>query len=270
MQTIEKYINTNGKRLYSKRWLPETEASLGELPVLVLLHEGLGSVALWKNVPEQLALRLGLEVFAYDRQGYGLSDRMDLPRPMDYLQREAFEWLPSVLEQAGMGERPPVLFGHSDGGSIALLYASRHPCSALVVESAHVYVEPVTLAGIETAKQAFRDTDIRSRLQRYHGDKVDDLFDAWANTWLHPSFADWNIEAFLPRIQAPALILQGELDEYATPAHVESIVSGLSGGNKRGLLLPGAAHIPHFQASQVVLDEVSRWLQDVLSLPQLL
>ena len=167
------HYTINNKRIVTRFINPEKAVNA---PVLVLLHEGLGSIELWKKVPEQLATATGLAVFLYDRQGYGYSDALDLPRPFDYLQREAFDWLPLVLEEAGI--KNPILFGHSDGGSIALLYASRYPCTALVIESAHVLVESVTLEGIKTAKNAYGSSNIREKLYRYHGEKTDDLFSA--------------------------------------------------------------------------------------------
>jgi pimeloyl-ACP methyl ester carboxylesterase len=162
-----------------------------DAPVMVFLHEALGCIAMWKNVPERLVAMTGLPALVYDRHGHGLSDPLVRPREPDYLDRESFEMLPRVLAECGIADPIPV--GHSDGGSIALLYASRHPVRALVSEAAHVFVEAVTLAGIEAAAVVWRKTDLSQRLGKYHGDKTDTLFSAWADCWRTDPFPAWNM-----------------------------------------------------------------------------
>lgn len=253
-------LEVDGAGLHAE-WV-EPEARRDEA-VLVLLHEGLGSTGFWKDLPELLAAATGRRVFLYDRHGYGRSDPEPLPRPLDYLDRMALRELPALLAEAGI-ERP-ILIGHSDGGSIALLFAAAFPerVRAVVAIAAHVFVEEVTLAGIRAAVRAFETGDLRRRLERFHGARTEVVFRAWSDTWLDPGFRDWNVAARLASIGAPLLALQGEADEYATAAQLEAIGAGVR-GPVRTLLLPGAAHVPHHQAREATLAAILGFLADVL------
>lgn len=228
-----------------------------DAPVLVFLHEALGCIAMWKDVPERLVALTGLPALVYDRHGHGLSAPLIREREPDYLDRESFDILPRVLAECGIADPIPV--GHSDGGSIALLYASRHPVRALVSEAAHVFNEEVSRQGIRDALVAWRETDLPQRLGKYHGDKTEALFFAWADCWLSEPFAAWNIEAALPGITAPSLIIQGEEDEYGTQAQVDAIASGVS-GPATAMMIPGCRHIPHFQAADRVLPAIAEFI----------
>lgn len=230
-------------------------------PVLVLLHEGLGSTGFWKDLPEALVARTGLPVFLYDRRGYGRSAGSLLPRPLDYLEREAEKALPAVLAAAGIDR--PVLVGHSDGGTIALLFAAAFPdrVAAVVAIAAHIFVEPATIAGIRGAVRAFETGDLRRRLERFHGPRTLEVFRAWAETWLDPRFARWTIEERLASVRCPALLLQGAEDEYATPAHLEAIARGVR-GPVRALLLPAAGHSPHHQSREATLAAIGAFLAE--------
>ncbi len=252
-------LETADARLFAE-WLEPAEAT--EEPVLVLLHEGLGSTAFWKDVPELLAARHGLRVFLYDRRGYGRSDPELLPRPLDYLDRMALVELPAVLEAAGI--RRPILLGHSDGGTIALLFAAAFPerVEAVVAIAAHVFVEEVTVAGIRAAVAAFEAGELRRRLERFHGARTEAVFRAWSETWLNPRFRAWNVTDRLPRIRCPLLVLQGQADEYATTAQVEAIARGVR-GPVRTVLLPGAAHVPHHQARAATLEAIDSFLAEL-------
>ena len=249
-------IHAAGHRLAAERVLPEKAAK----KTIVFLHEGLGCIGFWKDFPDALCARLGLPGLLYDRWGYGASDPFDRPRTKDYLADEAFFSLPEVLAAAGI-ERP-ILVGHSDGASIALLYAAAFPDKPLAVvsEAAHVFVEEEALAGIRLAIQAFESGDLARRLERHHGEKTKKVFEAWADTWLSPGFRDWNIEAALPHIRAPLLLLQGAEDEYGTAAQVEAIEKGAS-GPVESHLLPGCGHVPHHQARERVLDLMTDFLR---------
>jgi pimeloyl-ACP methyl ester carboxylesterase len=250
-------IKAAGRRLAVQRLRPDG-AMAG--PPLLFLHEGLGCVAMWKDFPSRLCARLGLEGVCYDRWGHGLSEPLDRPRDARYLHDEALVFLPEVLR--GLGIEHAALFGHSDGGTIALLFAAAFPqaAAALVTEAAHVFVEEETLAGIRAAVGTYATTDLPARLARYHGDKTGGLFRAWHETWLSPAFRDWNIEAELPRIGCPSLLLQGEADEYGTAAQVETIARGVAGPVETGLL-PGCGHAPHLQAADAVLERAARFLE---------
>jgi len=228
---------------------------------MVFLHEALGCNDMWKRWPGRLAGTSSLPFVSYDRFGHGRSDPLPGERAPDYLEFEAYEVLPRVLDACGVSH--PILFGHSDGGSIALMYASRFPVRAVVTEAAHVFVEDVTRAGIRAALAAWRATDLPARLARYHGDKTEALFFAWANTWLSDEFASWNIEDCLSRIASPVLAVQGEDDEYGTVRQVEAIVNGVS-GRARSVIMPNCGHSPHVQAEDRLLPLIEAFVADCL------
>jgi pimeloyl-ACP methyl ester carboxylesterase len=255
--TEEFLLDAAGARLLARR-LELTRASAKGSPTLVFLHEGLGSIAQWRDFPQALAARTGLPALLYDRRGHGGSDPLDLPRSSHYLHREALEVLPEVLERCGVADA--ILVGHSDGGSIALLYASAHPARVrgAVTEAAHVFVEEKTLAGIRAAGEAWRNSQLPEKLARYHGLKTHALFHAWHDTWLTPEFRDWNIEDCLPGIRCPLLAIQGRDDEYATEAQVEAIARQAAGPVET-LLIPHCGHVPHHQARDAVLEAMTRF-----------
>lgn len=233
-------------------------------PCLVFLHDSLGSIETWRDFPRVLAERVGLNAIVYDRRGHGKSDPFpSAPRTPDYLDRETTA-LFALLD--GLGETTAILFGHSDGGSIPLIAAARAPkrIVAIVTEGAHVVVEEETLAGIRAAAESFLETDLRERLARYHGTKVDALASAWIDTWLSSEFRHWSILELLPRIVCPALIIQGEDDEFGTADQVRTIVESVS-GPAQGLLLPNAAHTPHREARDVTLSESANFIAEALS-----
>jgi len=233
-------------------------------PALVFLHDSLGCIALWRDFPERLAARTGCNVLVYDRQGYGASSPFSVGRQRDqsYLEREA-DVLVQLLDQCGL--QNVILFGHSDGGSIALIAAAKYPAlfRGLISEGAHIFVEDISLEGIRTAVDAYEHTDLRQRLYKYHGDKTDAVFAAWTETWLRPDFRDWTIENLLPGIQCPVLVIQGEQDEYGSVAQVEGIVKNVS-GPAQVLLVPGAAHTPHKETPAIVLDAAADFISGLL------
>lgn len=213
------------------------------LPPLVFLHEGLGSVALWRDFPAQVAAQTGAEVLVYSRRGYGQSSPLATPNTVNYMHDEARQVLPELLRRWRL-ERP-ILVGHSDGGSIALIYAGSDiaPLGGLVLMAPHVFVEDITIASIAAAKEAYKTTDLGQRLGRYHADP-DHSFWGWNDIWLLPAFRHWNIEAFVPKIECPMLVLQGRDDEYGTPAQLEAITR-LARSSCETVLLPDCRHSPH-------------------------
>ena len=245
------------RRLCAEHLRPDGAAAA---PVLVFLHEGLGSIAQWKDFPAGLCEALGLPGFVYERQGFGNSAPLDGPRTPRYLHAEALEVLPAVLAAAGI--RDYLLIGHSDGGSIALLHAAGRPrgLRAIVTEAAHVRVEPVTLAGIRDAVHAWQSTDLPAKLARYPGDKTAATFAGWSDVWLSESFREWDIVAELPGIRCPVLALQGADDEYGTPKQLAWIAGAVSGPVDT-LLIPKCAHIPHFQARQTVMNALTEFVR---------
>jgi pimeloyl-ACP methyl ester carboxylesterase len=228
---------------------------------LVFLHEGLGCVEMWKGFPAALVAAAGLRGLAYDRRGHGRSEGLRRARGADYLHRLAFEELPAVLDACSVAT--PVLVGHSDGATIALLYAARHPTAAVVAEAAHAFVEEAALAGIRATLTRYTEGDLRCRLSRYHGGKTDALVHAWADTWLAPWFRGWDVTEELREVTCPVLLLQGADDGYATPAHLDAIARSL-GGPVTSRLLEGCGHAPHRDLPRRTLDLVTRFLDGVV------
>ncbi len=250
------FIEAAGRRLRAQ-WIGGVAGR--ETPVLVFLHEGLGGIGQWRGVPEDLCQRTGLKGLVYERWGFGESDRLTLPRPLDYMAQEAEEALPDVLKACGISR--PILIGHSDGGSIALLHASAHPenTRACVCIAAHVFVEDITLEGIRGVLGHWEGGDLKPRLARYHGANTEAMFRGWAETWLHPDFRGWNIEACLPAVACPLLVMQGENDEHATLAQVEAITGGVSGPAET-CIVPACAHSPHLEAREDVLTHMAAFI----------
>ncbi len=215
-------------------------------PPLVFLHEGLGSIDLWRGVPAEIAAATGWPtVLTYARHGHGASGPAHLPRPVSYMHHEADTVLPAVLSVFGV-ERP-VLIGHSDGASIALLYAGAGNAAAgLVCMAPHVFVEPESIAGIERARIAFESSDMSDRMGRYHQDPTA-TFRGWNDVWLSDEFRSWNIEGRLGGVTAPVLAIQGRADQYGTLAQLDAIEAGVSGSFER-LVLDDVGHSPHTEA----------------------
>lgn len=227
---------------------------------LVFLHEGLGSMESWRGFPAELVKATRLPALLYDRRGYGGSEPLGGPRGSDYLHRYALEELPVVLDACSV-ERP-LLVGHSDGGTIALIFAAHHPAAAVVGLAAHIFVEQAALQGIRRTVALWQEGGLERRLRRIHGHKTDTVFWSWADTWLAPWFGDWNIEDELAGIDCPVLLLQGDRDEYATPDHLDAIAARVP-GETRSVLLRGSGHAPHLQARQSLMTEISRFVTSV-------
>ncbi|WP_020681001.1 alpha/beta fold hydrolase [Marinobacterium rhizophilum] len=227
-------------------------------PTLVLLHEALGCIAMWKQVPQRLAALTGCDVFVYERRGYGGSSPISLPRPDDYLEQEGRDWLPRVLDSAALG--PVILVGHSDGGSIALVAAAvlGDRLHGLVTMAAHIYIDHLTLAGISDTVARYRaaGSDLPERLARYHGERTDLLFRAWHETWARPAYAGFDLSPWLTDIRCEALIMQGEQDQYGVAEQVTDICAGI-GPRARPLLLSDCGHVPHLEAPEPSLQAIA-------------
>jgi pimeloyl-ACP methyl ester carboxylesterase len=214
---------------------------------------------MWRDFPAQVAGATGAETIVYSRRGYGRSDRLAGPRTVDYMHIEAREVLPELLRTLGVAR--PLLVGHSDGGSIALIYAgSGHATAGLVLMAPHVFVEDVTVSSIAAAKDIYRTTDLARRLGRYHDDP-DHTFWGWNDIWLLPTFRAWNIEAVVPAIAAPMLVIQGADDEYGTPAQVQAIAR-LASAPCQTVLLPDCRHSPHRDQPERTLDLVADFVRN--------
>lgn len=221
------------------------------LPPVVFLHDGLGSISTWRDFPDRVRQSTGHPAtLVYARRGHGASTFHPGLWGPRYMQEEALEVLPTLVE--GLGLHRPILVGHSDGASIALMYAAGgHPVTGLVVFAPHVIVEQAMLDGIRVVRESYRDAGLRTRLARHHT-RPDDVLAGWSGAWLGPGFSDWTIEESLPRITAPVLACQGSRDEFGTLTHLESIVSRVS-GPARQVVLDGVGHVPHHERPSEVL-----------------
>lgn len=229
-------------------------------PALVFLHEGLGSVAMWRGFPARVAEVTGCPAVVYSRYGYGGSDLLEAPFGVEYMRREAEESLPDLLATLGIAQ--PILIGHSDGASIALIYAGQHAdVQGLVALAPHVFVEDISVRSIEEAKVAFETTDMQKKLARYHTD-ARKTFYAWNDIWLHPDFRRWNIESYLPRIRCPVMAIQGVNDEYGTMAQVEAIAAQVAGPCEL-VKFDACGHSPHRDQHDATLAAIVRFVAQV-------
>lgn len=228
----------------------------GRRPV-VLLHEGLGSVGLWRDFPGALARATGRRTIAFSRFGHGRSEPSPFPRTPAFFEYEADTVLPAVLEQLGVSE--PLLVGHSDGASIALIHAGRHATAGIALLAPHVFVEDVTIAAIREARAAFDSGVLRERMARHHDDP-EAAFNGWCDVWLDPAFRDWDLGADAARLTVPVLLIQGEDDPYGTLEQLDRIEARARGPVER-LVVPGG-HSPHLDAPEPVLAALVRWAGD--------
>jgi len=234
-----------------------------ERPTLVMLHDSLGCITLWRDFPKKLAEATQCNLLLYDRIGYGQSQAMETAaRTINYLALEA-DVLNDLLKAMDISNA--ILFGHSDGGSIALITAGKYPdrIKAVIVEAAHIFVEEITLKGIRVAKEAYQNTDLSKRLEKYHGNKTDTLFKAWTETWLSLDFSAWNIEYLLKGIHCPLLFIQGEQDEYGTLDQVKRTIALVS-GKATSCIIPNVGHTPHKESPNETLSSAEKFIVDIL------
>ena len=240
-------------------------AGPADRPTLVFLHEGLGSVALWRDWPQRLCQQLGLAGLVYSRQGYGQSEARPDVRGSgrlqpDYMHREALEVLPELLRTLGI-ERP-ILLGHSDGGTIALLHAAHHPVSACIVMAPHVVVEDISVSAITAAREAFEHGLLRARLAPFHAD-VDGAFWQWNDIWLSEAFRGYDIRNEISAIAAPLLAIQGEDDPYGTMAQIDEIAAAVP--HAQLVKLPHCGHSPHRDQPEAVAQAIQSWIATLRS-----
>ncbi len=251
------YVTVQGRRLEYRR----IAATRPGTPTLVFLHEGLGSISLWRDFPAKVARATGCGAVVYSRFGHGQSDVLDVPRKVDYMHREAGAALPEFLDKLGITD--PFLIGHSDGASIALVYAAAHPgMKGLIVAAPHVFVEDISVQGIAAARQAFETSDLPARLARHHADPRQTFY-GWNDIWLNPDFRAWNIEAFLPGIACPLLVIQGLDDEYGTIRQLESIERQVAGAVTL-VKLAECGHSPHRDQPDATLAAMAGFIHDVV------
>lgn len=233
-------------------------------PTIVMLHEGLGCVALWRDFPERLAAATGCGVFVYSRAGYGGSDPVALPRPLSYMEDEARYVMPGLLEAIGF--RRGVLLGHSDGASIAAIYAGSvedHRVRGLVLYAPHFFTEDEGLASIAAAREAYQSGDLKGRLAKYHGENVDCAFRGWCNSWLAPGFRAFDILDSVAHIRVPVLIVQGRSDAYGTLAQLDAAVE-TAYCPVETLVLEECGHAPHLDQSEATLAETAAFIERLM------
>jgi pimeloyl-ACP methyl ester carboxylesterase len=235
-------------------------------PTLIFLHEGLGCVEMWRDFPEKLSLATGCGALVYSRLGYGKSDPCKLPLPLTFMHDEGLEVLPELIRKAGIREY--ILVGHSDGASIALIYAGSAPAKklyAIIAEAPHVFCEEKTVRQIREAKENYERRGLREKLIKYHGDNVDCAFYGWSESWLNPDFMNWNIEEHVPGITVPMLLIQGKDDEYGTIEHIKRIKQKVAA---ESLILDGCKHVPHYDQPEATLHAMTDFIALVLKMNQ--
>jgi pimeloyl-ACP methyl ester carboxylesterase len=225
----------------------------GGEPTLVFLHEGLGSLGLWRDFPARLASRTGLGALVYSRAGNGFSDVLTEKRSVRYMHDEALKVLPGILLEESIADS--ILIGHSDGASIALI---RGRAKAMVLMAPHVFVEDKGIAAIEQTRRTYETTDLRTRIARHHANG-DETFYGWNDIWLDPAFRAWNIEEYLPKVRCPVLLIQGADDEYGTLEQLDRIAYGVRGPVER-LVLDNCGHAPHRDRPDATLDAIARFV----------
>jgi pimeloyl-ACP methyl ester carboxylesterase len=259
------WIATPQGRLFARCWQPPAPAD-GRAPI-VLLHDSLGSIELWRSFPAALAAGTGRPVIAYDRLGFGQSDPRTGKIGTAFIKEEAAVWFPLVLRHFGLDQF--IAMGHSVGGGMVVHCAVRHAdaCQALITESAQAFVEERTRAGIIEAKASFQQEQSFARLRQYHGDKARWVLDAWTETWLSPAFAAWSLDDALPLLRCPTLVLHGGDDEYGTSEQPERI-AGLAGGPTQLTIMPGVRHAPHREREGAVVDRIATFLASAVPPPR--
>jgi pimeloyl-ACP methyl ester carboxylesterase len=234
-----------------------------DTPTIVMLHEGLGCAALWGDFPEKLQAATGAGLLVYSRAGYGASTAVALPRPLDYMQIEALDVLPKLLDRIGF--RRGLLLGHSDGASIAAIYAggvADHRVRGVAMIAPHFVVEDMGIAAIAETRKSYETGSLRARLARWHSD-VDNTFNGWSGAWLDPKFQSWDISEYLAYIRVPVAILQGVDDQYGTMRQIE-IAQQECYCPVDVTMIPGAGHSPHREAPEATLDAISEFATRIL------
>ena len=255
MDTRKLYLERPQGQIYVKRWMVDQNNSLKNAPI-ILFHESLGSVELWRDFPAQLALATQRDVIAYDRIGFGQSSVQVHSLELNFIEQEVQDTFSFLFDAVAMG--------HSVGGGMAAVCAAWYPfnCVALITESAQAMVEDVTLAGIRKAKVNFKNEKFFNRLAKYHADKTQWVLDAWTETWLNPAFAAWCLDRYLAQVRCPVLSIHGEQDEYATLAQPQRFVE-LVQGPAELCIIPECQHFPHQEKPEQVLQVIKQFLANI-------
>ncbi|WP_228145792.1 alpha/beta fold hydrolase [Acinetobacter sp. ANC 5054] len=254
------FIEMQGLKVYVKTWQPEKINP--DLAPIILMHDSLGSVDLWRDFPQQLAAATGRSIYAYDRLGFGQSSAHPDTLKIDFVQTEARQIFKAVLEHFNLHHF--IIMGHSVGGGMSVVIAAAYPeqCVGLITIAAQYEVEELTLAGIREAKVGFEQAGQIERLARYHGDKAQWVLNAWTETWLSPEFRDWNLSEHVGGVNCPSLVIHGALDEYATSAQPQKIFQSVH-GQAELQILEGLHHMPHKEQPELVSALIADFVQDL-------
>lgn len=265
IQVQDRWVDSRYGRFFTRTWTPALKHA-PDLPI-VLFHDSLGCVELWRDFPEKLCLATAKTVVAYDRLGFGQSDPHPGGWTSQFIQDEAERYFPIVREGLGIGTF--IAFGHSVGGAMAAHCASRFTsaCQALITESAQAFVEDITLAGIQAAEQAFAAPDAMARLSKYHGTRSRWVLQAWTKTWQADEMRNWALDVSINTLACPTLVMHGTLDEYGSKQHALRIAA-LSSGRSQLLLIDDCGHVPHRERQALVLDTVAEFLRAAVMCPR--
>jgi len=260
---MENLISVFGKQIYC-RFLHE-HLLKQELPLFVFLHEGLGTSGQWKDFPARLTEQIPLPVLMYDRYGYGKSEEIQESRTPDYMEQEALVFLPEILKNLNLAHKKILLFGHSDGGSIALFYASFFPENviAAIIEAPHFFLDHISLRGIRGAVALYEKSSLKQKLEKYHGEKTESMFRTWTGILLSEEMRNWNTLHLLKNVQCPVLAIQGTDDDFGTLQQIESIRDNIQ-GDAELLVVPDCGHIPHHMAREVVIVATVKFLKKII------
>ncbi len=255
-EVLDSLVEVPGGSLFVRRW----STGHSDRPPIILLHDSLGCVGLWRDFPEALARATTRHVIAYDRLGFGRSTRRVERPSVNFISEEAETYFPAIKRALGLARFS--LFGHSVGGSMALVIAAsqQEGCEAVITESAQTYIEPRTLSGIRVAKAGFADPEQLARIARWHGEKARWVLDAWTEVWLSPKFSSWNLDDHLSKITCPVLAIHGDLDEYASVEMPRRIATKVSGPAELSIL-DRCGHVPHRERKEDVLRLTASFLE---------
>ncbi len=261
MQIEDAFVDVQDVRLFTRKIFPEREEKHTEQPVIIFLHEGLGSVGQWKDFPEKVVKTCELPVLLYDRVGYGQSSPRREKRGLDYLHREE-KVLRRLIQKLSL--KTYILLGHSEGGSLAFIHAAQHPAGLLkiITLSANTQEEPCITPGIEKVRQTYEkpDSKLKAALQKYHGPHCDAVFYAWCDTWTAPFFQTWNIKPELQKTEVPVLAFHGRNDQYTSLIQIQNILQ-LVPADKQTVILENCGHHPHFDNPEKVMEALCRFLK---------
>ncbi len=257
---MTQYLKIDGRKLECQWHNPQSQSN----PALVFLHEGLGCTRLWRDFPQKLSQQTGCPAFVFSRFGYGDSDACLLPRKVNFMHTEALTVLPRVLQAAGIKDH--IIVGHSDGGSIGIIYAGTPLASqlkGLVTAAAHVFCEKITVESIFQAKINYEQGNLKKGLEKYHGKNTRYAFRGWNDVWLNPVFMHFNIEKYLPKIQVPMLALQGRKDQYGTLLQLDAISK--KANRVQANIIENCKHSPHLEQESQVLETMTHFILSILN-----